>query len=47
MCYIKAEDIFPKEIMDLMQQYVEGKKIYIPKKECNRKKWGEKTNTRK
>ncbi|MEW9094685.1 MAG: CD3324 family protein [Clostridiaceae bacterium] len=47
MCYIKAEDIFPKEIMDLIWEYVEGEYIYIPKKEGNRKKWGETTNTRK
>ncbi|MBU5484467.1 hypothetical protein KQI86_09010 [Clostridium sp. MSJ-11] len=47
MCYIKAEDIFPKEIMDLIWEYVEGKNIYIPKKEGNRKKWAETTNTRK
>ncbi len=47
MCYIKAEDIFPREIIDLIQQYVDGEYIYIPKKEGNRKKWGETTNTRK
>ena len=28
MCYIKAEDIFPKEIIDLIQQYVDGEYIY-------------------
>ncbi len=47
MCYIKAEDIFPKEIIDLIHQYVDGEYIYIPKREGNRKKWGEATNTRK
>lgn len=24
MCYIKAEDIFPQEIIDLIHQYVDG-----------------------
>lgn len=47
MCYIKAEDIFPKEIIDLIHQYVDGEYIYIPKKEGNKKKWGETTNIRK
>ncbi|MBU5591288.1 hypothetical protein KQI89_05900 [Clostridium sp. MSJ-4] len=47
MCYIKAEDIFPKEIIDLIHQYVDGEYIYIPKKQNNKKKWGEATNTRK
>jgi Mor family transcriptional regulator len=47
MCYIKAQDIFPQEIIDLIQQYVDGEYIYIPKKEYNRKKWGETTNIRK
>ena len=47
MCYIKAEDIFPKEIIDLIHEYVDGKYIYIPKKHDNKKEWGETTNTRK
>ncbi len=29
MCYIKAQDIFPQEIIDLIQQYVDGIYIYI------------------
>ncbi|KNF07643.1 putative homeodomain-like protein [Gottschalkia purinilytica] len=47
MSYIKAKDIFPKEIIDLIHQYVDGEYIYIPKKQDNKKKWGETTNTRK
>ena len=31
----------------MIQKYVEGEYIYIPKKECNRKLWGEKTNSKK
>ncbi|AFS79764.1 putative metallo-beta-lactamase [Gottschalkia acidurici 9a] len=46
MSYIKAQDIFPKEILDLIQGYIEGEYVYIPKKEGNRKKWGETTSTR-
>lgn len=46
MCYIKAKDILPLEIVELIQKYVEGESIYIPKKESNRKTWGETTNIR-
>ena len=30
MRYIKAEDILPEEIVELIQQYVDGETIYIP-----------------
>ena len=33
MSYIKAENILPKELIEAIQQYVEGKSIYIPSKE--------------
>ncbi len=46
MCYKKAKDILPTEIIGLIQQYVEGEFIYIPKKHGNRQCWGSKTNTR-
>lgn len=41
--YEKAEDIFPKEVLELIQKYVDGKCVYIPKKKNTRKKWGENT----
>jgi Mor family transcriptional regulator len=44
MCYIKAKEILPMEIIELIQKYVEGEAIYIPKRESNRKSWGETTN---
>ncbi|MBY0756396.1 hypothetical protein K5V21_13145 [Clostridium sardiniense] len=46
MCYKTAKDILPIEVMELIQQYVQGEYIYIPKKENNRKAWGETTNIR-
>lgn len=46
MSYIKAEKILPQEIIELIQQYVEGENIYIPKKAHNRTRWGTNTNTR-
>ncbi len=37
----------PKELIEQIQQYVDGKVIYIPKKQENKKQWGENTNTKK
>ena len=44
MSYLKAVDVFPKEILELIQQYVDGQCVYIPKKENSKKSWGENTN---
>ena len=40
MRYIKAEDILPEEVVELIQQYVDGETIYIPRKAENRLTWG-------
>ena len=42
--YIKAEDILPKELLEAIQQYVDGKLIYIPSKE--KLEWGSETSAR-
>lgn len=47
MGYIKAEEILPMEIIELIQQYVDGKNIYIPRKTEHRQEWGSNTHTRK
>ncbi|MEG1255570.1 CD3324 family protein [Clostridium sp.] len=47
MSYVKATDVLPEEVLDLIQKYVEGEYIYIPKKKCNRKLWGETTKSKK
>lgn len=44
MSYIKAEDILPKELIETIQQYVEGKSIYIPSKE--KQEWGTVTKSK-
>lgn len=44
MSYISAEEILPKELIEMIQQYVSGKSIYIPSKE--KKIWGSQTKTR-
>ena len=40
MGYIRAEEILPIEIIELIQQYVDGESIYIPRKSANRQAWG-------
>ena len=43
MSYIKAEEILPKELIEVIQQYVCGKSIYIP---CTEKQtWGSYTHS--
>ena len=44
MGYIRAEEILPAEVITLIQQYVDGENIYIPRKTAHRKAWG--TGTR-
>ena len=46
MGYRKAEEILPMEIIKLIQQYVDGENIYIPRKESNRQNWGSRTQIR-
>lgn len=46
MKYKKAEDIFPKELLDKIQEHVQGELIYIPKIKSTHKKWGENTNSK-
>lgn len=47
MRYEKAQDILPSNIIEILQQYMEGGYIYIPKKDENKKAWGENTSTKK
>lgn len=44
MSYVKAEEILPRELLEAIQQYVNGQVIYIPCKE--KKDWGSKTETK-
>ena len=38
MSYIRADEILPKELLEAIQQYIDGQIIYIPKKE--KQEWG-------
>ncbi|MFS0783188.1 CD3324 family protein [Bacillus sp. 1P06AnD] len=46
MSYKKATEHLPSELLKVIQEYIDGEYIYIPRKECNKKSWGSTTNTR-
>ena len=46
MGYIRAEEILPIELIELIQQYVDGENIYIPRKAAHRQVWGAGTQIR-
>jgi len=43
MKYIKAQDVLPEEIIKIIQEYVDGDYLYVPRKNENHKAWGEKS----
>ncbi len=47
MKYVKAQDVLPEEIIEILQKYIDGKYLYVPKKENTHKKWGEDSGIRK
>lgn len=45
MSYFRAEEVLPQELIETIQQYVQGKAIYIP---CvGKQAWGSQTNTKR
>lgn len=46
MSYKKAEAILPIEVIELIQNYIDGECIYIPKKDENKLSWGSNTSTK-
>ena len=46
MSYIKADEVLPQNIIKIIQQYIDGENIYIPKKKGSRVSWGAKTGAR-
>ena len=46
MSYVKAQYVLPMELLERIQEYADGLYLYIPKKETNRKGWGENTNSK-
>ena len=46
MKYEKAQNILPDGIIKIIQKYTDGGYIYIPRKNENKKSWGENTETK-
>ncbi|MGG7162218.1 CD3324 family protein [Clostridium ihumii] len=47
MAYIKAETVLPDEVIKIIQKYIDGECLYIPRKDGEKKSWGEKNGTRR
>lgn len=47
MSYKKAVYILPDDLLEKVQEYVDGEFIYIPRKSGNKKEWGARTSIRK
>lgn len=47
MKYKKAQEILPKHIIEILQEYVDGEYLYIPIKSSKKKSWGEKSGFKK
>lgn len=46
MRYQKANEILPEELVELIQNYIDGEYVYIPRKQENKKNWGEASNAK-
>lgn len=46
MKYERAQNILPQNIIELIQQYIDGGYLYIPRKQGKRKSWGDSTGTK-
>ena len=46
MRYIKAEEVLPAEVLELVQQYIDGELLYIPKCKADHKAWGALSGTK-
>ena len=44
MSYIRADEILPRELLEAIQQYAEGKLLYIPRRE--KQAWGSATSAK-
>ena len=47
MKYEKAQDVLPSEIIELIQNYIDGSYLYIPRKNTLKKSWGEESGIKK
>ncbi|CAK7034245.1 MAG: hypothetical protein DELT_00493 [Desulfovibrio sp.] len=46
MSYKNAHDVLPPHLLNVVQQYIDGEYIYIPRRVTQKKPWGANTETR-
>ncbi len=46
MRYLKANQILPENVLEQVQQYIDGACLYIPRKPGDKREWGAGTATR-
>lgn len=46
MSYRKAECVLPADLVEQIQNYIDGECLYIPRKESNKRNWGDSTSIR-
>ncbi len=46
MSYKRADEVLPMKLIKLIQRYVDGESIYIPRRTGERSPWGYLTDTR-
>lgn len=46
MGYKTAKDVLPEELLQVIQEYVDGEYLYIPRREGGQRSWGETTASR-
>ena len=46
MSYKKATHVLPQDLLQQVQEYIDGEFLYIPRAADNKKGWGETTSTR-
>jgi len=46
MRYINAQGILPEDVLAVVQKYLDGAYLYIPRKLSNKKNWGDGTQSK-
>lgn len=46
MGYIRAEEVLPSNVLAMVQEYIDGQMLYVPKKAPERDKWGSVSGTK-
>ena len=47
MGYTNAAEVLPRTILEVVQKYIDGECLYIPRRDDRKKTWGEITQSRR